>query len=242
MSKVVGIVSEGPTDYMVLKAVIDRITGEKNRYLSIQPEQNMIGQYGNGWKGVWKWCKEEISIKELMAGIEPQIDAIIVQMDGDVIRKEKEVHCNCDSTICDEKSKKFPLYCDRVKQGMCPVTMPCQCHQYDVMGMMEYGTLILRETLNENDINIVITIPCDSTDTWIVAAYEELDGIEGIYDPWRSVIARGKFYHGVRVRGDKKNTVTYQYFLKRLVDNWDVVTQKCLSADCLEREIKRIFS
>lgn len=32
MSKVIGIVSEGPTDYLVLKAVIDRITGESNRY------------------------------------------------------------------------------------------------------------------------------------------------------------------------------------------------------------------
>ena len=33
MKKVIGIVSEGPTDYLVLKAVIDKITGEENRYL-----------------------------------------------------------------------------------------------------------------------------------------------------------------------------------------------------------------
>ena len=32
MKKVIGIVSEGPTDYLVLKAVIDKITGEENRY------------------------------------------------------------------------------------------------------------------------------------------------------------------------------------------------------------------
>ena len=24
----------------------------------IQPEPNMIGQFGNGWKGVWKWCED----------------------------------------------------------------------------------------------------------------------------------------------------------------------------------------
>ena len=30
MKKVIGIVSEGPTDYLVLKAVIDKITGEEN--------------------------------------------------------------------------------------------------------------------------------------------------------------------------------------------------------------------
>ena len=58
MKKVIGIVSEGPTDHMVLKAAIDRITGEENRYLSLQPEPDMMGRFGNGWKGVWRWCKE----------------------------------------------------------------------------------------------------------------------------------------------------------------------------------------
>lgn len=54
MKKVIGIVSEGPTDHMVLKAAIDSITGEENRYLSLQPEQDMMGRFGNGWKDPWK--------------------------------------------------------------------------------------------------------------------------------------------------------------------------------------------
>lgn len=52
MKKRIGIVGEGPTDYLVLKCMIDQITGEENDYLRIQPEQNMLGEYGNGWKGV----------------------------------------------------------------------------------------------------------------------------------------------------------------------------------------------
>lgn len=32
MRKVIGIVGEGPTDYMVIKEVIDHITGEANEY------------------------------------------------------------------------------------------------------------------------------------------------------------------------------------------------------------------
>ena len=66
MSKVIGIVSEGPTDYLVLKAAIDTITGESNRYLSLQPERDMTGRFGNGWKGVWRWCKETESVNVLM--------------------------------------------------------------------------------------------------------------------------------------------------------------------------------
>ena len=40
MKKTVGIVSEGPTDYILLKEVIDTITGEENYYIPLQPEAN----------------------------------------------------------------------------------------------------------------------------------------------------------------------------------------------------------
>ena len=46
MSKGIGIASEGPTDYMVLKTVIDKITGEDNKYLALEPEPDMLGRYG----------------------------------------------------------------------------------------------------------------------------------------------------------------------------------------------------
>ena len=118
MKKVIGIVSEGPTDYMVIKAAIDRITGEENRYLSLQPEPDMMGRYGNGWKGVWRWCKETPSINMLMQEVHPSIDAIVIQMDGDVIRKEKEAHCLCESTVCEYKGTVFPLYCEKVKSPL----------------------------------------------------------------------------------------------------------------------------
>ena len=89
---------------------------------------------------------------------------------------------------------------------------------------------------------IVITIPCDSTDAWIVAAYDDFDDVERIEDPWRNIIAKGKYYHGIRVRGEKKNVSTYRLLTERLVNNWDVVTEKCVSAKCLEREILKKYS
>ena len=52
MSKIIGIASEGPTDYMVLKTVIDRITGEDNKYRALQLESDIHGRYGNVWKSV----------------------------------------------------------------------------------------------------------------------------------------------------------------------------------------------
>ena len=92
MRKVIGIVGEGPIDQMVLKAAINRITGERHIYRNIQPEQDMRGEFGNGWKGVYRWCETNAElIPALFSAISPALDLLIVQMDGDVGRKEKEV-------------------------------------------------------------------------------------------------------------------------------------------------------
>lgn len=243
MSKRIGIASEGPTDYLVLKTIIDKITGEDNQYLPLQPEQDMMGRYGNGWKGVWKWCKETPSLDVLMDSIQPQIDMIVVQMDGDVVRKEKEVHCWCESTICDEKKKdEFPLYCKTATDRKCPIVLPCSNHANDVNEIVNHGKNVLEKTMREIDKSrVVITIPCDSTDAWIVAAYEDFNDVEQIENPWRNIIAKGKYYHDIRVRGEKKSISTYSIFTEYLADNWDKVLEKCVSAKCLEREIRNAF-
>ena len=242
MKKVIGIVSEGPTDYLVLKKVIDKITGEDNRYLSLQPEPDMLGRYGNGWKGVWRWCKETESVGMLMQGIQPNIDAVVIQMDGDVVRKEKEIHCLCETTVCDDKGMAFPLYCKKAADRTCPVGIPCRSHEEGIQGIMDHGKAVLKSELeNEDMTHIAIIIPCDSTDAWIVAAYDEMDNVEKLEDPWNRIIAKGKYYHGIRVRGNKKNTTTYQQFSDKVADCWDTVTEKCRSAEILEQEVRKIL-
>jgi len=239
MSKRIGIAAEGPTDYLVLKKVIDKITGEDNQYLSLQPEPDVMGRFGNGWKGLWKWCQEMPSLNIMMDNIQPRIDIIVIQMDGDVVRKEKEVHCQCPVTICNEKeSVIFPLYCKTATERMCPVKLPCSAHANQVQDIIDQGRKVLGKALGETDQKrIVITIPCDSTDAWIVAAFDEYDDIEHIEDPWKNIIVKGKYYHEIRVRGNKKNISTYSKFADHLVDNWDVVTKKCVSAKCFEKDI-----
>ena len=62
--KNIGIVCEGPTDYIILRDIIDTITGENHYYMQLQPEPDLIGKYGNGWKGVWRWCHEHADDKK----------------------------------------------------------------------------------------------------------------------------------------------------------------------------------
>ena len=239
MSIVIGIVSEGQTDYLVLKKVIDKITGDNNQYRHLQPETDMTGRFGNGWKGVWKWCREMPPLDVLMDGIQPRIDIIIIQMDGDVIRKEREIHCACSSTVCEDKGNQFPIYCHKAVMRKCPVAIPCPNHSTTIDDMIAHGKNILSQTIGTMDKNrIIITIPCDSTDAWIVASYDEFSDIEKIEDPWRNIIARGKFYHDIRIRGDKKSVSTYSVLAAHLEQNWELVKDKCLSAKLLDEEIR----
>ncbi len=241
MRKVIGIASEGPTDFQVLKTAINKITGEDNIFRALQPEPDMLGHYGNGWKGVWRWCKETTSLDLIMNGISPQLDLVIIQMDGDVIRKEREVHCVCESTVCEDKGKYFPLYCNRALEK-CPITLPCKNHEQTPSGNREHGASIIQEALHgENLEKVLITIPCDSTDAWVVAAYDEYSNLECLEDPWKNIIAKGKYYHGVRVRGNKKNAHTYGEFMETLAENWNSVTNRCESAKIFEQEIRKFF-
>ena len=177
--KHIGIVCEGPTDYIILKGVIDQITGEKNTYVMLQPENDLTGKYGNGWKGVWKWCYDNASIRnELMKSIQPALDFLVIQMDGDVSRKEKSSHCWCEATQCAHKGKWNPLECDTTSAGRaaCPIVLPCPGHDASVTGYMSHLKALLTTWLKETD-DTCIVIPCDSTEAWIVAAYDQTDGI-----------------------------------------------------------------
>lgn len=242
MKKVIGIVGEGPIDQMVLKAAINKITGESHIYRNIQPEQDMTGEFGNGWKWVYRWCETNSElIPALFSALSPALDLLIIQMDGDVSRKEKEVHCCCESTLCPEKHGESPLVCRRLKAGNCPARLPCGDHDNSPEGYSIHLEKLLRSLLGHSadEEKIVIVIPCDSTDTWTAAAYEDIEDIETIADPWERIISFKKEYHGIRIPGHKKNTAIYRLFIPQIVQNWNHVTRQCPSARKLETDISQ---
>lgn len=243
MRKVIGIVGEGPIDQMILKAAINRITGERHIYRNIQPEQDMLGEFGNGWKGVYRWCETNADlIPALFTAISPALDLLIIQMDGDVGRKEKEVHCRCDSTVCPDKNDVSPLFCKRVKTGNCPVVLPCKEHENSPEGCRSHLEELLRSLIGNraDGEKAVIVVPCDSTDAWTVAAYEkDMEDIEAIADPWEHIISIRKEYHGIRIPGHKKSTAIYRLFIPQIVKNWELITSHCSSARKLETDIRQ---
>lgn len=240
----IGIICEGPTDYIILKEVVDRITGENNHYVPLQPEPDLEGKYGNGWKGVWKWCADHAEKKErYMKDIEPALDALIIQMDGDVSRKEKAAHCWCRSTVCKYKGIYNPIECD-VKpeiREICPVVLPCVGHEESVNGYIGHLESLVGKWLDDL-CDTCIAVPCDSMEAWIVAAYDEKENVERVEDPWTNIIAKKKFYHNIKISGAKKRPKIFQEFVKVVCSNWSKVTELCVSAKRFEDHIVALFN
>lgn len=237
--KNIGIVCEGPTDYIILKQVINTITGEHNEYVQLQPEPDLTGRYGNGWKGVLKWCIDNANMKEqLMKGATPVLDFLVIQMDGDVSRKDKPAHCLCDATVCQYKGHRDPLSCDITAEDRknCPIVLPCPNHTASIDGYTNHLKTLIATKLKETS-DTCIVIPCDSLEAWIIAAYDSLADVELLESPWETVISRGKDYHGIRIHSDKKSVRIFEEFAPVVSENWDKVTQLCQSARDFEQSI-----
>lgn len=233
--RTIGFVCEGPTDVELLSAVTEHILQDRITPLFLQPEASLQGNLGNGWKGVWKWCKKHGGILDCYTqDATPKIDLMIIQMDGDVSRKERETHCLCVREICPAAGTVFPLEC---QEQNCPVILPCDKHRHGAEGYSTHLTEMIQNLIKAK-IAPVCVIPCDSTDAWIVAAYEDLGAVENIIDPWDTIISRSKDYHGIRIPGHKKNLTIYRSFLPTVCKNWSKVTQTCTQAHAFEAAIR----
>ena len=81
----IGVVSEGPTDFLVLKAVIGELLGEQPvEFRRIHPDEIMISPFGNGWRGVQRWCQEYgPTLESFMRDIpSDMLDLLVVHVDG----------------------------------------------------------------------------------------------------------------------------------------------------------------
>ncbi len=89
----IAVVTEGPTDAVVLKAAIGAIVGDRPFMMTqLQPDDSVAllgsaGPHGGGWKGVGRWCLQTL---ERNGGrihddlLFTQHDLLIIHLDADV--------------------------------------------------------------------------------------------------------------------------------------------------------------
>lgn len=237
--KNIGLVTEGGTDYDLLSVLLDELLGPEIMLTWLQPSDSSP-ENGSGWKGIRRWCEQTLgeygSLENYRNGIEPKLDGIILQIDGDVVF---EHDIGLPSAIVGEARERMR----RISAGL----------EYDIFPITRKNEL-LADIVNswlpqESGQSPLLCKPIDELETWIVAAYDAAEfhnppelPIEALVCPADSVIGRSAEYHGIRVhRKDgrlKKSRSTFRGFHGQVIRNWETVTTVCSAAASFEAELK----
>lgn len=155
----IGLVSEGPTDFIVIEAALRSILGEDRPFVlnALQPEgSTAFGTLGTGWVGVYRWCKQAATNGHgRLGGFELLFrthDLLILHLDADVAGMRYQ-----DGNLIPQDG-----------DGVLPCEQACP--------PAHATTNLLRKTLlswcREKDVptKTVVCMPSKSTETWVVAA------------------------------------------------------------------------
>lgn len=118
--------------------------------------------------------------------------------------------------------------------------VPCGQHEAGIDSCVEYLQNLLLSYFPGQYIPICV-IPCDSTDAWIVAAFDDFEDLETIADPWNNIISKKKDYHGIRVPGHKKTKTVYDKFIPVVCQNWESVKNRCSQAAYFDHAISAVL-
>ena len=148
----VGIVCEGPTDYVVLREVCRAaLSGKGHSYALLQPDVDALKQKnpaatGPGWQGVRAFLQQT----GVTLGASVQ-DVLVVHLDADIRHLPAvKPHLGRENTEDD-----LSLLCDHIKSWF-PGPLPEK---------------------------VVIVIPREATEAWLVAAHTNLHDVEAIARP-----------------------------------------------------------
>lgn len=211
----VALVCEGPTDYVVIKAIVEMLVHDECEVNLLQPEYSLYaggdhGRLGGGWKGVRRWCAEHAPLSHRLRA--RPLDAyalLIVHVDAD-IAGDQEINCRRD----------------------CPPAADTADALRDVI--VGWGA---EETVPER---VVLCVPSKATDAWVVVALypnatKRDEDIECRRKPESLLKQRPeKLVSGPR---NKKNVAAYRAVAPLVTAAWGRVTSVCTQADRFSTEL-----
>jgi hypothetical protein len=88
----VGIVAEGPSDWLVLKEVMKAVHPDIE-FVHLQPDQTLANRRPNGWKGVRAWCREfGPQLETFMTGVGSPLHLLVIHADCSMAHNEGAEH------------------------------------------------------------------------------------------------------------------------------------------------------
>jgi hypothetical protein len=226
----IGLVAEGPTDYVLIEAALKAILQRPFVLTLLHPESN-LSAFGNGWGGVLKWCDAagERHAGSLDADTTLALfDLLIIHLDVDVALKK---YADYGATLCDMAvEKKWPvLPCN---QPCPPVANTCAALQTVVLGW-------LGKALPGN--KTVLCLPAQSTGAWLVAAMlPHTDGLcQGL--ECNPDAEAGLAHLPLALRVKRKSAPEYRKHVDVVNANWTAVKSLCAQATAFEQAVVAVL-
>ena len=224
----VAIAVEGPTDEVVIEAILSTILGETEFELQVlQPDGSSVfgtawgNERGLGWRGVFQWCREasmegggRVSSSEVFANH----DLVVVHVDADV----------AGVTYASANIWSPPR-----------VDLPCEKTCPPASATTEALRDVVLNWLGEVDCpnRLALCIPSKSMDAWVVVALE----------PDNRVVARGSWEcrrdpgkqlvslpHGKKL---VKKRVAYEQRADDIGGGWPIAVSKLTEAERFETDL-----
>lgn len=234
----IAFVVEGPTDFVMLKAIVSRILDGRDFVPTIvQPELDrtgkaLPGESGLGWPGVFRWCRQ--ASQQAGGGLSNNPlflvhDLLVLQVDADVAEATY-----AQGHIEDPVPKNPTL----------PCVLPCPPPSATTNRLRAVILLWIGETALPPQT--VFCTPSKALEAWILAGLFPDDPVvqkgkvECHANPENLLRAKPKKQR--LISGGKKQRDKYDAYARHLADNWDFIKRKCTEAYRFESDFLSVLT
>ena len=222
----IALVAEGKTDLIIIQAALRAILQRPFVLTQLQPEPTRP-EMGEGWGGVYKWCKQFRERGAASIEADPtlsQYDLVIVHLDADVAGKRYD---DCGRAVAEEAIVFATL----------PCSLPCPPAADTVEALQAVLLSWLRITGTGS--RSLFCIPSKASEAWLATAtlpagHDLLAGIEcnlGLEDALAILPKKQRI---------RKSGPVYQTLAGAVTTRWPDITTLCTQAAEFERRIQSI--
>lgn len=221
----IGLVAEGYTDHILIRAALEAILGPKFRLTRLQPEATRP-ELGTGWGGVLKWCRDHCRRGFGALEDDPTLelfDLVILHVDADIAEKSYS---------------DYGLNAEASSKGW--ATLPCALPCPPAAATAAKVAAVLSSWLNIGapGRKTVFCIPSKTTDSWLAAAVLKSGSLI-----FQDLECRSDVGHWLEYRQKpkiRKKTGDYHSHAAAVCSNWHEVRQLCGQAEQFHQDISRI--
>lgn len=216
----VALVAEGPTDRIIIGAVVSRLFGDRPFILrQLQPEESLaFGPMGTGWGGVYRWCHQASARAGGAIRNDPLFltyDLLVLHLDAEVAR---ESYAN--ARIVDQVNDL-------------PCAQPCPPPEASTNALRN----VMLRWIGEMEVppKTVLCTPSSMTETWVLCALYPavVGGIPGDFECFQTPDHRlqAQPRAGRLIARGKKIVNVYQERANEFARAWEQVRARCSEAD-----------